>query len=157
MSLHLMNPESRMWFYGLKQPLDASRSEALVQMMDAFVGEWKAHGADLQAGYRLIGNQCLIIAVDESMQAATGCSIDKSVHLLQDFGAQHGVDFFNRMLIFTFENGQIAALSPQELKEAIAQGKVNADTQVLHALAPTLKESGQGLIPLKDSWAAKYL
>ena len=60
-----MHPESRMWFYGLEQPLTDEQSKVLRGLMDDFVGQWKAHGAQLAAAYSIIGSQCLIIAVDE--------------------------------------------------------------------------------------------
>lgn len=155
--MNTMNPESRMWFYGLKNPMTATQVEELVAIMDDFVSGWKAHGAQLAAAYRIIADQFLIIAVDESQQQATGCSIDKSVHLLQAFGAKHGVDFFNRMLIHTYDGSRFTSYSTTELKEAISKGEVDASTQVLNSTAATLKESGNGTIDLKNSWAARYL
>ena len=104
-----MHPESRMWFYGLQQPLTDAQAAVLRELMNDFVGQWKAHGAQLAAAYSLIGNQCLILAVDERQQQATGCSIDKSVHLLMEFGQQYGIDFFNRMLVFTADENGIQA------------------------------------------------
>ena len=153
-----MNPNSRLWVYGLKEPLNESASQELISEMDAFIGEWQAHGADLAAAYRWVGRQLLIIAVDETGQQATGCSIDKSVHFLQDFGAKHNVDFFNRMLIFVVnEDHSFTTYTPAALKEAIASGAVSATTKVINTLAPTLGASGDGTQPLSESWAAKYL
>ena len=152
-----MNPESRMWFYGLKTPMNAAQSAELKGIMDDFVGGWKAHGAQLAAAYRLIANQFLIIAVDETQQQATGCSIDKSVHLLQEFGENHDLDFFNRMLVYVLENGTFTSYSTAELKAAIAEGKIGPNTQIMNTIAATLKESGMGTLDLADSWAAKYL
>jgi len=152
-----MNPESRMWFYGLSKPMTADQSAQLKSMMEQFVAQWQAHGAQLAASYRIIADQCLIIAVDESQQQATGCSIDKSVHLLQDFGASQGLDFFNRLLVFIMGSEGLEALSPAELKSRIASGDIDGNTPVINTLARTLRESGDGMIPLKDSWAAKYL
>ncbi len=155
--MHTMNPESRMWFYGLKTPMNAAQSAELKGIMDDFVGGWKAHGAQLAAAYRLIANQFLIIAVDETQQQATGCSIDKSVHLLQEFGENHDLDFFNRMLVYVLENGTFTSYSTAELKAAIAEGKIGPNTQIMNTTAATLKESGMGTLDLADSWAAKYL
>ncbi|CAI8161646.1 MAG: Uncharacterised protein [Cryomorphaceae bacterium] len=155
--MHTMNPESRMWFYGLKTPMNAAQSAELKGIMDDFVGGWKAHGAQLAAAYRLIANQFLIIAVDETQQQATGCSIDKSVHLLQEFGENHDLDFFNRMLVHVLENGTFTSYSTAELKAAIAEGKIGPNTQIMNTTAATLKESGMGTLDLADSWAAKYL
>ena len=152
-----MNPESRMWFYGLKTPMNTVQALELKGIMDEFVSGWKAHGARLAASYRLIADQFLIIAVDESQQQATGCSIDKSVHLLQEFGNKENLDFFNRMLVHVMENGTFTSYSTSELKEAIAQGVVGPNTQVMNTTATTLAESGTGTIDLADSWAAKFL
>lgn len=157
MGMHTMNPESRMWFYGLKKPMSAAQAEELRGIMDEFVGGWKAHGAQLAAAYRIIAEQFLIIAVDESQQQATGCSIDKSVHLLQEFGENHDLDFFNRMLVHVMENGTFTSYSTAELKAGIAEGKIGPNTQIMNTTAATLKESGMGTLDLADSWAAKYL
>ena len=157
MGMHTMNPESRMWFYGLKTPMNTAQAAELKGIMDDFVGGWKAHGAQLAAAYRIIANQFLIIAVDESQQQATGCSIDKSVHLLQEFGENHDLDFFNRMLVHVMENGTFTSYSTAELKAGIAEGKIGPNTQIMNTTAATLKESGMGILDLADSWAAKYL
>ncbi len=152
-----MHPESRMWFYGLEQPLTEKQAEVLRELMDDFVGQWKAHGAQLAAAYRLMGNQCLVIAVDERQQQATGCSIDKSVHLLMEFGQRFEIDFFNRMLVFTADESGIEAYTPTALKAAITERKITPETLVMHSLAPTLGASGNGMIPLSESWAKRYL
>ena len=152
-----MHPESRMWFYGLQQPLTDAQAAVLRELMNDFVGQWKAHGAQLAAAYRLIGNQCLILAVDERQQQATGCSIDKSVHLLMEFSQQYGIDFFNRMLVFTADENGIQAYTPTALKAALVGGQITPETPVMHTLAPTLGASGTGMIPLKESWAKRYL
>src|SRR5210317_694776 len=157
MGMHTMNPNSRMWFYGLPTPLSDEQSVELVEIMEAFISQWKAHGAQLAAAYRWINHQFLIIAVDEGQQQATGCSIDKSVHLLQEFGAKHGVDFFNRMLVHAQTGEGFTSYSTATLKAAIAEGRVDENTPVLHTTAATLGESGSGLIPLKESWAARFL
>ena len=152
-----MHPESRICFYGLEKPLTDEQYKVLRGLMDDFVGQWKAHGAQLAAAYRIIGSQCLIIAVDERQQQATGCSIDKSVHLLMEFGQQYDLDFFDRMLVFTANESGIQAYTPTALKAAIADGKITPDTPVMHTLAPTLGASGTGMIPLDESWAKRYL
>ena len=152
-----MHPESRMWVYGLQQPLTEHQSKVLRELMDNFVGQWKAHGTQLAAAYRLVGNQCLILAVDERQQQATGCSIDKSVHLLMEFGQRFEIDFFNRMLVFTADESGIQAYTPTALKTAIADHRITPETLVMHTLATTLGASGTGMIPLSESWAKRFL
>ena len=139
-----MNPESRMWFYGLKQPMSLAQKSELSAIMDEFVSSWKAHGSQLAAAFRIVFDQFLIIAVDESQQQATGCSIDKSVHLLQAFGKKHGVDFFNRMLIFVQSHEGFVSFSPSELKVEIANNNLDGSSIVLNTQASTLGSSGDG-------------
>ena len=157
MGMHEMNPESRLWFYGLQAPMSESQANELSVLMTEFVSEWKAHGSELAAAFRLISRQFLVIAVDENQQIATGCSIDKSVHLLQEFGNKHQLDFFNRLLVHLDEGNSFRTYSISQLKEAIAKGEVHALSNILNSTATTLKESGTGRIALKDSWASKYL
>jgi hypothetical protein len=157
MGMHEMNPESRMWFYGLEAPMSESQANELSILMTEFVSEWKAHGSELAAAFRLISRQFLVIAVDENQQIATGCSIDKSVHLLQEFGNKHQLDFFNRLLVHLDKGNSFRTYSISQLKEAIAKGEVHALSNILNSTATTLKENGTGRIALKDSWASKYL
>ena len=137
--------------------MNAVQAAELKGIMDEFVGGWKAHGARLAASYRLIAEQFLIIAVDESAQQATGCSIDKSVHLLQEFGSKENLDFFNRMLVHVMENGTFTSYSTSELKAAIAEGVDGPNTQIMNTTATTLAESGMGTMDLSNSWASKFL
>ena len=152
-----MNPESRMWFYGLQAPMSESQANELFNLMNEFVSEWKAHGSELAAAFRLISRQFLVIAVDENQQIATGCSIDKSVHLLQEFGNKHQLDFFNRLLVHLDKGNSFRTYSISQLKEAIAKGEVHALSNILNSTATTLKENGTGRIALKDSWAGRFL
>jgi hypothetical protein len=74
-----------------------------------------------------------------------------------EFGQEFGVDFFNRMLVFTTDNAGLKAFTPAALKEAISAGSITAETPVMHTLATTLHDSGNGMIPLGESWAKRYL
>ena len=97
MSLQGLPDSSRIWLFAADRVLSESESEALQQDLMMFVAEWQAHGADLTAGFELRYGACLVIAVDESQAAPTGCSIDKAFRLLQRFGSEHKMDFFNRL------------------------------------------------------------
>jgi hypothetical protein len=77
--------------------------------------------------------------------------------LLQEFGAKHHLDFFNRMLVHVMDSGTFTSYSTSELKTAIAEGNIGPKTQIMNTTAATLQESGMGTFDLADSWAAKYL
>ena len=45
----------------------------------AFTSSWAAHGTPLAAEAAVLLDQIVVLAVDEALQMATGCSIDASV------------------------------------------------------------------------------
>ena len=48
-----------------------------------FIEAWTAHGKDLQAGYKIVYKRFIVIALNQNLNNATGCSIDASVHFIQ--------------------------------------------------------------------------
>jgi hypothetical protein len=44
--------------------------------------KWAAHGTSLVSSYQLKYNRFIILAVDQDVQSATGCSIDASVEFI---------------------------------------------------------------------------
>jgi hypothetical protein len=50
--------------------------------LQAFLENWAAHGTSLVSSYQLKYNRFIILAVDQDVQSATGCSIDASVEFI---------------------------------------------------------------------------
>jgi len=99
MSLAHLSPGSRVWFFIADRPLTEAEAAQLKMAMSEFVSGWKSHGSALSAGFELRWNALLAVAVDESVEAPSGCSIDKVFRLLTDFTAATGIDFLNRLLL----------------------------------------------------------
>lgn len=150
---------SKMWVYAIKGSFTPEQYQELNEGLAAFTEEWAAHGTSLDAQFRIVGNKAVILAVNEENQAATGCSIDDSTKFFRAFGEKHGLNFFDRLLLHTVstETGDMTSYAPAEIKLAVAEGRLNAHTHVLNTWATTLGESGQGTVPMGESWAAKYL
>jgi len=146
----------RIWIYQSNRALTAEEGKDLLTRMETFAGQWKAHGKSLSAGVSLQYNRFLIIRVDEEVAQATGCSIDKSVHLLKDIQQDLGVDFFDRMQIAYRDSGGIQAVSRQEFEKLVEQGEVNENTIVFNNMITEADDfSTHWEVPLKNSWHAK--
>lgn len=146
----------RIWIYQSNRALTAEEGKDLLARMETFAGQWKAHGKSLSAGIRLQYDRFLIIRVDEEVAQATGCSIDKSVHLLKDIQQDLGVDFFDRMQIAYRDSEGIQAVSRQEFEKLVEQGEVNENTIVFNNMITAADDfSTQWEVPLKESWHAK--
>lgn len=94
-------PENaRVWTYAFSKPLSAIQLEWLEKTTEAFTANWKAHGHQLKAGHLIIDQIFLVLYVDESHQAATGCSIDDSVAFIKQIGDHFKSDLTDKMRIY---------------------------------------------------------
>ncbi len=135
MSLQHLSPNSRVWFFISNRPLTSEEANALSGQLHGFVGQWQAHGKDLSAGFGIFWNALVVVAVDESVEMPTGCSIDKVFKLLQEFGSQNHLDFFNRLLLLVPTNEHSCIIYTQQAaKEAVDSAQLLPDTMVANVL-----------------------
>ncbi len=91
-----MPDHSRVWVYQANRPFTASEIQAIENYLAPALTQWAAHGAGLNASYEIRFQQVIVIAVDETVNVASGCSIDASTRWFKEMGAELGIDFFDR-------------------------------------------------------------
>lgn len=151
--------QSRVWVFMASGKLTEEQVSELSWVMNDFVQSWKSHGAELTAGWQLLYQSVLVIAVDENKEAPSGCSIDKVFRLLADFGIKHNLDFFNRLLMM-LKNGEndVQIMPSSQLKSKIIGGELNMGTLVLNTSVSCLADAKQKLfIPVAESWLGKKI
>ena len=77
------NSESRVWVYQSSRLLLPSEVTAIDTRITAFTNQWTAHQLLLKAGFEIQYDMFLIFCVDERTAQASGCSIDKLFHQVQ--------------------------------------------------------------------------
>lgn len=141
---------SRVWIFGASQLLELAQIEALRSQLDQFVSDWTAHGSRLSAGYAVLHDSILIVAVDETVAPPSGCSIDKVFKLLEAFP----VDFLQRMLVWQPFCNTSKILTLPQIKSSFQDNIMDRETIVINTMLTNLREVRERLyIPLKDSWA----
>jgi hypothetical protein len=140
--------------YTSNRRLTDTEAQHVQQALDAFTSDWTAHNQALKASSEVFENQCIVLMVDESQAGASGCSIDKSVHFLEDLGRQIGADFFERMrFAWADENGQLHFAARPELTAARQSGAVTDRTPMLNTLVQNRRELlEKWLVPFGESW-----
>lgn len=118
---------SRVWIYQANRFLTTNECEVISDSLTKATNQWAAHGAPLKASFEIIENRFVIIAADESHNAASGCSIDASTHWLKDLGNQLNVDFFDRALIYRNEN-ELKEANPFGVKKLIENEEILSET-----------------------------
>ena len=74
---------SRIWIYQCNRSFSDSELEEISKKLTAFLEGWTANGADLQSGFEIKYKRFIVIALDQKVNTATGCSIDASVKFIQ--------------------------------------------------------------------------
>lgn len=146
-------PETRVWIYPCARKLTEAEAELAENQLLAFCKTWTAHNQSLRATAEIFENRLVILAVDESQAGASGCSIDKSVHFLEQLGQRLGVDFFDRMQFAWTDGEQVFFGNQTTLAEAVRTGKISQETLMLNTLAQTRRDlSDNWLVPFGKSW-----
>ncbi len=147
------HPNSKLWIYTVKEILTDEMSNEIAKRLEAFCQNWTAHNKELRAFWNMYDNRIILLGVDEHLNPASGCSIDKSVHLLQDIEKEMNINFFDRMLFSYTDGSKIHTLSRDEFQQAIDEQKINLETMVVNTLAKNLEEWAIiGIQRLEDSW-----
>lgn len=147
------HPNSKLWIYTVKENLTETMATEIANRLEAFCQNWTAHNKELRAFWNMYDKRIILLGVDEHLNPASGCSIDKSVHLLQDIEKEMNVNFFDRMLFSYTDGSKIHTLSRDEFQQAIDEQKIDSETMVVNTLAKNLEEwTSIGIQKLEDSW-----
>lgn len=150
-------PESRIWIYQSNRKFSDEEMIEIEKDLIEFLNNWSAHGAALEASYQLKYNRFIIIAVNQEVQAATGCSIDSSVAFIQSLEQRYNVDLLDKMNV-TFKNGEhVAHKTLIDFKRMAKEKAVTANTIVFNNLVNTIEEWNDNWeVPAGDSWHSRF-
>ena len=149
---------ARLWVYQAEQKFTPEQLTIINAHLELFTKQWAAHGQPLQASFQVLENRFIILAVDEAIYAASGCSIDSSVHAIKEIGKLINQDLFKRNLVSFKMGDDVQTLSMNELKNALNQGVWNENTLTFNTLASSKSQfENEWLVPAKSLWLKRYL
>ena len=150
--------DARVWVYAASQALSVPQKELIQASADKFTDEWTAHQMPISASFKIINDVFLVFAADLSKHDISGCGIDKSIHLVQQWEQQLGINLFNRLQIEFEQNGKIAFGTKGKVAELLANNAINHQTLFYNKLVTNVGElNTQFCIPLVNSWVNKQL
>jgi hypothetical protein len=149
--------ESRIWIYQSNRKFSDEEMAEIENDLIEFIGNWSAHGTSLEASYQLRYNRFIIIAVNQEVQAATGCSIDSSVSFIQGLEQRYQVDLLDKMNV-TFKNGEhVAHKTLIDFKRMAKEKAVTANTIVFNNLVNSIEEWNENWeVPAGESWHSRF-
>jgi hypothetical protein len=159
---HLLNddfdPGSRVWVYQSSRLFSISEALQIEEMINLFAQNWLSHGVQVKGAAHLFFGQFVVLMADESATGVSGCSTDSSVRVIKEIEKISGVNMFDRLALAFIVKDKVQMLPMPQLKYAVEQGFITADTLFFNNVVLTKEElENNWIIPAKDSWLAKKI
>ena len=149
---------SRIWIYQADRSFTPEELAEIRVEINTFLKNWTAHGSNLQAGYELRYKRFIVIGLDQSQAAASGCSIDASVHFIQHLEKKYKVMLLDKMNVSYKQGEFIAYKSLGDFKKMAKQKAVSKNTIVFNNLVNTKMEYEEHWeVPASESWHARFM
>ena len=149
---------SRVWIYQANRSFTNGELQEISTDLDEFLSQWTAHGEGLKCGYEIRYRRFLIIALDQSSQPATGCSIDASVHFIQNLEKKYKVELLDKMNVSYKQGEYVAYKTLLEFKTMAKQRAISKNTIVFNNLVATKGEYKEHWeVPASESWHARFV
>ena len=148
--------ESKIWIYQSNRKFSDEEFSEIETALQDFLNNWSAHGTGLEASYQLKYNRFIILAVNQEVQNATGCSIDASVQFIQDLEKKYNVDLLDKMNV-TFKLGEhVAHKTLIDFKKMAKDKAVTENTIVFNNLVNSIEEWNDNWeVPAGESWHSR--
>jgi len=150
--------ESRVWIYQANRSFSEEELSEIKDKLDTFIENWTAHGNDLQAGYTIKYKRFIVIGLNQKLNSATGCSIDASVHFIQQLEKEYNVDLMDKMNVSYKQGEFIAHKSLLDFKKMAKDKAVSKNTIVFNNLVTNIAEFNENWeVPASESWHSRFL
>ncbi len=149
---------SRIWIYQSNRGFSNEELDEIKQALSHFLSEWTAHGSDLSAGFEIKYNRFIIIGLDQTNASASGCSIDASVHFIQQLEQQYNVNLMDRMNVSFKQGEHVAYKSLKDFKKMAKDKAISKNTIVFNNLvANKLEYQEHWEVPASESWHSRFV
>ncbi|MFN4123122.1 MAG: ABC transporter ATPase [Flavobacteriales bacterium] len=149
-----ISEQDRIWVYQADRFLTETEVEYAQKMLSAFTETWTAHNQQLKAKSFVVFNLFIILAVNENVHQASGCSIDKSVAIIKKLSEELNTDFLQRTTIALIEGEQIKLVALHNISsKPVSENSLFFNNLVTdgHSLKT------QWIRQVGDSWLKRYL
>ena len=149
---------SRVWIYQANRTLTLDELNEIKSKLDVFIEQWTAHGGDLSAGYEVKYKRFIVLALNQNLNVATGCSIDASVHFIQQLEKDYNIDLMDKMNV-SYKQGDFIAYKPLiEFRKMAKDRAVSKNTIVFNNLVTNKSEYLENWeVPASESWHSRFL
>jgi hypothetical protein len=148
---------NRAWVFVIGKPLSDAELEQLELAGNTFVQHWTAHDHQLHGKFAIYKKRIIVVTVNESLQGASGCSIDKLTRFIRLSEARFDTELLNRTNIAYKSGDNVEVIRQADVPELIGKGTLSENSLIYNTSAGNEDELSRWEIPLKESWLSRYL
>jgi hypothetical protein len=149
---------ARVWIYQSDREFTAKEIEIVSAKAVDFINQWTRHGDDLKGSFTFKYNQFLILAVDETFNTVSGCSIDSSVRFVQALEKELQLDLMNKMNVTFKDNEHINLVKLADFQRFAKEQKITSETIVFNNMVATKEDfENNWEVPARESWHNRFL
>lgn len=149
---------SRVWIYQANREFTQEEIELISAKAILFIDSWTRHGDDLKGSFTIKYSQFFILAVDEGFNSVSGCSIDSSVHFVQEIEKELNVNLMDKMNV-SFKDGEnINIVKLSDFKKFVDDKRITSNTIVFNNMINTKEDfETKWEVPANESWHKRFL
>ncbi|MDA9343532.1 ABC transporter ATPase [Algibacter sp.] len=155
---NILPEESRVWIYQANRSFSEDELQEIQSKLDIFIENWTAHGSDLQVGYTIKYKRFIVLGLNQNLNSATGCSIDASVHFIQQLEKDYKVDLMDKMNVSYKQGDYVAYKTLTDFRKMAKDKAVSKNTIVFNNLVNNIAEFNENWeVPASESWHSRFL
>ncbi len=149
---------ARVWIYQADRTFTTQEIDTISAKAVDFIEQWTRHGDNLKGSFIVKYNQFLVIAVDESFNNVSGCSIDASVRFVQQLESELQIDLMNKMNVSFKDGDNINIVKLSEFQQFAKEKKITKKTIVFNNMVQTKAAVETNWeVPASQSWHNRFL
>lgn len=157
-SFDLLPFNSKIWIYQADRHLSNSDIELIKKESELFLNNWSSHDKKIESSYEIRYNRFLIIGLNENVNSASGCSIDKSINFIKSFQSILGVNFLDRLNVAYKVESDVKTIKMSVFESMIREKKLLKNSIVFNNMINS-KElyKNNWETTIEKSWHKKFL
>lgn len=149
--------DSRIWIYQSSRKFTDEEIIDIERNLIEFLTNWNAHGTSLESSFQIKYHRFIVIAVNQEVQPASGCSIDSSVAFIQSLEQKYTIDLLDKMNVAFKQGEYITYKTLLDFKKLAKDKSVSENTIVFNNLVNTIEEWKESWeVPASESWHSRF-
>lgn len=150
-------PDSKVWVFVANRKLNEMEVQAIHQRLKDFCIKWVSHSDKLKAEGLIVGEALIILAVDNKMYSASGCSIDSAMRFIQGLEREFGIELLDRQNFAYVSDGKTELVQKSTLRSKMETGEISGSTPFYNPLVSNYQELQEDFLKPMDSFWMKNM